>query len=58
MATDTPANPPLRLRPSRHMLTADPAIHWTKLDTILTIATTIAVTAAIIAVAAGWGLPL
>ncbi len=56
--TDTPTNPPLRSHPSRHTLTADPAVHWTKLDTILTIATTIAVTAAIIAVAAGWGLAL
>lgn len=54
-ATDTPANPPLRLRPSRHMLAADPAVHWTTRDSILTAATTIAVTAAIIAVAAGWG---
>lgn len=35
-----------------------PAIHWTTQDTILTLAATIAVTAAIIAVAAGWGLPL
>ena len=35
-----------------------PATHWTKLDTILTLATTIAVTAAIIAVVAGWGLAL
>jgi hypothetical protein len=57
-APDTPTNPPLRLRAGRHMLTPDPAIHWTTLDTILTIATTIAVTAALIAVAAGWGLAL
>ena len=35
-----------------------PAVHWTTLDTILTLATTLAVTAALIAVAAGWGLPL
>ncbi len=36
----------------------NPAVHWTTRDTILTLATTIAVTAAIIAVAAGWGLAL
>lgn len=59
----TTINPPLRTEmndarprpspPGRH------ATHWTTLDTILTLATTIAVTAALIgAVAAGWGLAL
>jgi len=35
-----------------------PAVHWTTRDTILTALTFLAVTAAIIAVAAGWGLAL
>ncbi len=35
-----------------------PAVHWTTRDTVFTLLAAIAVTAALIAVAAGWGLAL
>ncbi len=52
--TDNPANPPLRSHPGRHMLTADPATHWTRTDTALTIAAFLLTLAAIVGALAGW----
>ncbi len=68
-APDTPTNPPLRLRAGACYRTrgnrrvgpleySHDTTHWTKLDTVLTLAAFLAALTAIIAVAAGWGLAL